>query len=112
SQVRDGQVVKGVSTLVDGQGNTILEWVKTREEQRNVEQTIAAIKAAFDDVRPAPKTAPPKQASGDLLTLIPCNDWHINLLVWGKEADENWDLKIAEQVIGQGIEDAIARSPK
>lgn len=110
-ELRPNQVIKGVSTLLDGQGNTVLEWIKTREERENVEQIIAAIKGAFDDVKPARRAAAPKRTASDLLNLIPCNDWHINLLVWGKEAGENWDLKIAEQVIGDGIVDTINRSP-
>src|SRR5690606_24648958 len=34
----------------------------------------------------------------------------VNLLTWERETGVNWDLKIAERVIGQGIEDAIART--
>lgn len=110
-EVPAGHVVKGVSTLVDADGRQIVQWVKTREEPSAID--IADILAKrFENYGPAAEPVPPPDHFGDdLLTLIPCNDWHVGMFAWHRETDQNWDLKIAERTIGQGIEDAIARSP-
>lgn len=109
--VPTGHVVKGVSALVDPDGREIVKWVKTRE---GIDHTavIDIVKEAFKDYEGrAPAVPRPLDASTSLLTLIPCNDWHINLLTWEREVGENWDLKIAEDVIGRTVDDVIARSP-
>lgn len=109
--VPDGHAVKGISALVDAEGRTIQKWVKTREHPSALD--VAAILAAhFESYSPAAAPIPaPAYASADLVTLIPCNDWHVGMFAWHRETDANWDLKHAERQIGQGIEDAIARSP-
>lgn len=110
-EVPIGHTIKGVSALVNEDGREIIKWVKTRNEYPP-EDVAAILKAAFEDYEPAalPSSAP-AVSDTDLLTLIPCNDWHVNLLTWERETGTNWDLKIADRVIGAGIEDAIARSP-
>lgn len=107
-----GHVVKGVSALLDPDGREIVKWIKTKEGVVTLETAIDSIKAAFAEYegRAVPIAAPAAPVA-DLLTLVPCNDWHINLLTWGRETGQNWDLKIAERTIGAAIEDAIARSP-
>lgn len=109
-EMPDGHILKGVSALVDADGRTIQAWHKTRLEPSLVD-VVEALKGAFDDVEPAPVTPAPVTVNVDLLNLFPCNDWHMNLLTWERETGENWDLRIAERVIGNGIDDAIARSP-
>lgn len=106
----DGHSVKGVSALVDAEGRTIQQWVKTRNEY--APQDIAAIlKAAFDDVEPAAPVPLTVAPATSLLTLTPLADFHVGLFSWGKETGTNWDLRIAERVIGDAIEDLTARTP-
>ena len=103
--------VKGVSALVDGEDRVIQKWVKTQAEPQAID-IAETLKKAFENYAPAATPTPaPAVFAKDLVTLIPCNDWHIGMFAWEREADINWDLKIAERVIGRGIEDAIARSP-
>jgi hypothetical protein len=109
--VPDGHIVKGVSALLDADGRTVQQWVKTREGTDPV-ATVEAIKAAFEDFAGrADPTPPPTAANSDLLNLLPCNDWHTGVYIWGEEASENWDLDKAERVIGQSVEEALWRSP-
>ena len=109
--IPSGHTIKGVSALVDADGRTIQQWVKTRNEY--APQDIAAIlKEAFADVPPARPTFAPSMLCQDLLTLTPLADWHIGLFAWHREADTNWDLKLAESVIGTAIEDLIGRTPR
>lgn len=110
-EVPTGHAVKGVSALVDAEGRLVQQWVKTRETPSAID--IADILAKrFENYEPAAEPVPaPAEHWSDLLTLIPCNDWHVGMFAWHRETDQNWDLKHAERQIGQGIEDAIMRSP-
>ncbi|MDX1222686.1 hypothetical protein GOL85_13235 [Sinorhizobium medicae] len=112
-EIPEGHRIKGVSAFLDPDGRLRGQWVKTRENELDPQTIADFFKGAFQDYEAPsrPTISAPDSFDGDLLTLIPCNDWHINLQVWGKEASENWDLKIAEETIGTGIEDAIERSP-
>lgn len=105
-----GHVVKGVSALVDPDGRIVQQWIKTRTDEYAVDwaETFKAAFADFDG-RAKPIIAP-KRFDDDFANLIPCNDWHVNLLTWRNEVGESWDLKIAERKIGDAIESAITRS--
>lgn len=106
-----GQMLKGVSVLTDGDDNTIVKWVKTKEGVLDPLELAERLKDTFADFKPAAKPkAPPKHTNDDLLSFIPCNDWHLGMFAWGPEVDSNWDLKIAEEAIGAGMDDVIFRS--
>jgi hypothetical protein len=110
-EVPAGHVVKGVSALLDPDGRELAKWVKTREGIDPLD-AIQAIKDAFSDYpgRSEPVAAPVAPA-GALLTLLPCNDWHIGMYAWGRETEANWDLSIAEETIGRAVVDLVARTP-
>jgi hypothetical protein len=109
-EMPEGQTLKEVSALVDSDNRTVLKWIKTRDG-RNAVDLVAAIKDAFVDFEPARIPVAEPVADSDLLTLIPCNDWHIGMFSWGKENAENWDTAIGEAVIGKAITHTIARTP-
>lgn len=103
--------MKGVSQLRDSEGRLTQEWVKTREGT-DARDVIEAIKAAFEGYQGRHEPIPaPVAASADLLTLLPLADWHIGAHSWGRETGTDWDLKIAEEVIGRAVENVIERSP-
>jgi hypothetical protein len=111
SEVPPGHVIKGVSSLVDAEGNLVQQWIKTREGELDPLVVAEWLKGAFDDVEPAHPIAAPAVTSDDLLTLLPCGDWHLGMFAWGRETAENWDLRIAEETIGRAVEDTVERSP-
>lgn len=110
-----GHRVSGYSTLLNADGEKIVEWVKTKLEPTVVD-AIAALKGAFDDVKPAkPTRAPNMPGASDFMSITPCNDWHINMFSWAREnpqpgVDTNWDLKIAEPTIGNAVCAVVERS--
>jgi hypothetical protein len=106
----DGHSVKGISALVDADGRTIQQWIKTKEEPSAVD-IAAMLKGAFDDVAPAAPVPAPLVSEDDLLTLTPLADFHVGLFAWHRETGANWDLSIAERVIGGALDDLIARTP-
>lgn len=106
-----GHVVKGVSILADGDGRVIQQWTKTREG-RDPTDIAEILKASLAEL---PAYAEPRPVASwtvdDLLTLYPCNDWHLGMFAWGQETEANWDTKLAEGTIGDAMTDLIAVSP-
>lgn len=110
-ELPEGHSVKGVSALVDGEGRVIQSWIKTKNEYSALD-VAETIKLAFSDYAGRAEPLPaPRQIRSEILTLTPCNDWHIGMYAWGQETGSNWNLAIAEQQIGQAIEDLVDRSP-
>jgi hypothetical protein len=111
-----GHVIKGVSSLLDEDGNVKQQWIKTKEGELDPLKVAEWIKEAFDDYAPQaglPKpVAFPATLNKDLLTVIPCGDWHLGMFAWEREVGSNWDIKIAEREIGNAMADVIARSPQ
>lgn len=114
-EMPEGHVLAGKSTLLNADGDTIIEWVKTKIGP-NVRDAIAALHGTFNDIKPAkPTKAPNKPGTSDFCTVTPCNDWHVNMFSYGKEnpqqgVDTNWDLKIAEREIGKAVCEVVQRS--
>lgn len=112
-KVPEGHIVKEVSAFVDPDGRLRGQWIKTKEGQLDPAQVAEWLKTSFADFQPAAVPAPgPADPSEELMTLVPCNDWHLGMFAWGKEVGTNWDLKIAEEAIGEGVEKVILRSPQ
>lgn len=103
--------IKGVSALLDPDGREMMKWVKTRLEPSAI-GVAETLKAAFEGYAPAaPVSVAPAETVNDTLTLLPINDPHLGMFAWARETGQNWDLKIAEKVLGSAIDEAIARSP-
>jgi len=110
-EVPPGHVVKGVSALLDPEGRELAKWVKTREGIDPLD-AAQALKDAFSDwPGMAEPTPAPIAPAASLLTLLPCNDWHIGMHAWGLETEANWDLAIAEETIGRAVVDLVERTP-
>jgi transposase-like protein len=105
-----GHLIKGVSALVDPDNRVIQQWIKTKEGADGVDWPKLFESAFKDFVGRALPVIAPAVVREDFINLIPCNDWHINLLCWSREVGENWDLKIAERVIGDAIASVIERT--
>lgn len=92
----EGHALRGVSTLVGADGEIKGQWIKSvagrpdpQEYMRELEEHFASFKPCADPVEV------PKLKYEDQLTLYPLSDPHFGLHVWGREASDNWDLKIA-----------------
>lgn len=107
----DGQMLKGLSVYADSEGRITSQWIKTKEGVFDPRAIAEWLKDAFKDYKPAaPRSKPPKLVNEDLLTLIPCNDWHLGMFGWDKQVGKNWDLKIAQEAISQNMEETIFQS--
>lgn len=111
--VPDGHSIKGVSALLDEQGNVRQQWVKTKAEGEDPVRDAERIRAIFDGmVFEAPVVAPPPSVNEDCLTLFNIPDIHMGLYVFGEEAAENWNLKKADRVYRQAFTDLVSMTPR
>lgn len=111
-QVPDGQVIKGVSALVDPDGREIIKWVKTTAD---TEATLAAMRAGLegfkDELPRAPIAVGPDHTIADLLNQFTITDLHLGMLAWREEAGADWDLVIAERLVMDWFAAAVEMAP-
>ena len=112
--VAPGQMLRGTSQLFRrGEAEPVLEWVKTRADQEQIEAIQRAAFEAMAEQLPRIKpTAPPKAGNADLLNMFVITDYHLGALSWREETGADWDIKIAEEMIIRWFERAIALAPE
>jgi hypothetical protein len=105
--------VKGVSSLVDAEGNVKQQWIKTRsdDEEAAIEAFIAAVKDVFSKVPRIKLLTAPKHVSEDLLTVYPIGDHHVGMHSWAEETGNDYDLKIAEDILLGAMSRLVASAP-
>lgn len=112
ASIPEGHTVKGVSTLSDGDGNTLAQWTKTVVD---AEWQAAAFQAYLDGLKDEiPREAsvpPPDSTQSDLLSQYTITDSHLGMLAWHEEAGEDYDLAEAERLLRGFLSTAIAMSP-
>jgi hypothetical protein len=112
-QTPPGQAIKGLSTLVDAEGRTIQQWVKTSQEQLQAQQTI---KTMVDELkRELPRISPthgPVHLNSELLNQFTVTDLHLSMMAWKEETGgDDFDLKIGEKLLIDWFSAAISMSP-
>ena len=92
-----GYFVKGTSSLLDGEGNIKIQWVKT---DKTAEDKYAlfkkAVKSVTKRVKPIKAIKQPSHTMEDLMSIYSIGDAHIGLLAHHLETGEDHDLSIAE----------------
>lgn len=112
-QAPDAYHLKGVSTLVDGEGRVVQQWIKTAKDATAPADVLELFKAAVEDGPPRARTLvpPAKNHDADLLSVYPMGDPHIGMLAWGVETGADFDLKIAEHNLVSATRQLVALSP-
>lgn len=110
-------LVKGTSTLYDNEGNVKLQWVKTKASKELQKEQEELILNAFIEKLPVldPNTyfsPEPSDYDEDLMAVYPLGDPHVGMLAWGDECGENWDLKLAEEILCAGFSSLVKDSPR
>jgi hypothetical protein len=107
-----GHVIKGVSALLDADGNKVLEWIKTKEDAAAQQVAMQAVVDAFKEELPrADPITWVGARNNDLLNQYTVTDLHFGMLAWREESGADWDLKIAEQLLLDWFASAIKMSP-
>ena len=91
-------VIKGVSTLFDGDGSVKMQWHKTAvDKQELIRQTREICEALAEGVKPVKAVKEPSNTIDDHLTVYPMGDPHLGLYSWSEETGEDFDCEIAER---------------
>lgn len=107
----EGQVVKGVSALVDEDGREIVKWIKTREKDAATGVLLEQIKASLAESSGYTVLPPaPPVVNENLMAFYPIADVHLGAFAWGQETGNDYDLKIAERILKDCTGELIARS--
>ena len=109
--VPDPFVVRGTSTLYKD-GVAKIQWVKTRLDDSKVQQAmLETIEAMKEEIPRLSLMNPPPLGNDNLCNCYVITDYHMGMLSWDEESGENWDIKIAEDLIVRWFKQAIAQSP-
>jgi hypothetical protein len=104
--------VKGVSSLVDSDGEVVAQWIKTDQD---TEQRVAMLKAACEALKetipPQAPIAAPTTNLDRLCNLYTITDYHVGMLAWHREGGADWDLGIAEKTLTSCFSHMVMNSP-
>lgn len=110
--VPDGFAIKGVSTLINKDGEQVAQWIKSNQDaERQIELMRETVAAMSQDIPRAKPVKAPPVANYNLLNLYVITDYHFGMLSWAEETGEDWDVHIAESLLVKWFEQAIAGSP-
>jgi hypothetical protein len=104
-------VVRGTSTLYKD-GVAKIQWVKTKlDDDKYQQMMLEAVEAMKEDIPRVSLMSPPPLGNDNLCNCYVITDYHLGMLAWDEESGENWDIKIAEELIVKWFNQAIAQSP-
>jgi hypothetical protein len=108
-----GYRLRGVSTLLDAAGETVLTWVKTAKEQDEAAALLDAFELAVAERKlPAtPRVVAPRGAEKELLTVYPMGDPHLGMLAWAGDTGADFDIKIAEANLTSAVDRLVSLAP-
>ncbi len=107
-----GHRVRGVSTLVDADGETKAQWIKTTANDNRHEMMLEAMKSiAHEWQGKSEPVAPPAHAADDLLACYQLGDPHLGLHAWRLDSQDDWDLSIAERTLFGAADRLVSLSP-
>ena len=110
--VPDGYIVKGVSTYYNKEGKPSAQWVKSSADAKVQEQIMReAIEAMKEEIPRLQPLEPPTSFNHQLLNCYVITDYHLGMLSWKEETGDDWDIKIAEELIVKWFKQAIRQSP-
>lgn len=112
--VPEGFAVKGTSTMIRGNGEEVVRWVKTDQDKEKMAAMMdAAIEAFCEEI---PRATPQenkldgKFVEGQL-ALYPVFDLHIGAMAHKHECGENYSTDISEKVLKDFFDYAVEISP-
>jgi len=109
----EGQMLKGISVLTDSENKVHWQWTKTSADTAAVKEYLRAAADALKETLPRIAPTPvPGQSSPDLLSQYTITDLHLGMLAWAEETrGDDYNLKIAEQLVIDWFSAAIAMAP-
>lgn len=111
--IPQGYMVKGVSSLVDNDGNVKLQWVKSSIDAEKLEEMMNKAREAFSSELPKEKAVKSEGLvfDEDTLAMYPVFDLHIGAMAHKHECGENYDTATAEKVMNDYFDYAVQKAP-
>lgn len=105
--------VKGKTTLVDAEGRIITQHIMERATAEQQADTLRAMVDALKEDLPRVTIMPaPAHVASDLLNQFVVTDSHFGMLAWREETGDDYDLRIAEQLLLDWFAAAVAQAPQ
>jgi hypothetical protein len=105
-------VVRGVSTYYNAEGKASGQWVKTRLSDAKLQEImLETVEAMKEEIPRVTMLQPPPLGNENLLNCYVITDYHMGMLAWHEECGEDWDLKLAEELVVKWFAQAIHLSP-
>lgn len=108
-----GQIVKGVSAYVDGEGRVRQQWIKTKQDGVTAD-LVTVLGDTFKSYRGRSQLVPaPRRVERGLMTVYPIADQHLGLLAWGRETGgRSYDLDIGARRLLDTATRLVAQTPR
>ena len=107
------QLLNGVSTLYDADGNVTARWVKLKADQEAMRAAmLAALEGMCSEIPRAKPVKSPDMTDESLCNLIMFTDYHFGQLAWHREGGSNYSLSIAEQLMSDSFGYMIKAAPR
>lgn len=112
-QLPYGHVAKGYSTAYNRNGDMIMQWVKTKADDKLIHEAfVEYIEGLCKELPAFPKTPKPKGILNEnLVNLHTFTDYHMGMLAWEGEGGEDWDMEIAESTLIKAFGHMIHNAP-
>ncbi len=103
--VAPGFEVSGTSTLRNQDGEVVMQWQKTRQDdEARLEAMRAAVKALCEDVKPAAPVKFKGPTMNRLMSVYPLADPHIGMYASAVETGCEWTTEHIEQALNRAID--------
>lgn len=110
--IPEGYLVKGTSTMIRGNGEEVVRWVKSAIDNEKLAEMMQAAADAFaSEIEPAKAVPETEQDYSDTLALYPVFDLHIGALAHKHESGESYDTNLAEKTMNSFFEYGVQASP-
>lgn len=112
AEIPAGHDVKGYSILKDSTGRVTQEWLKTREADCDPTLLAQTLRDVMLDARgPSGIVLPEADRDEDLLTVYLVSDLHLGMMAHGAECGEDYDLRIASEMIRREVGRLMTMAP-
>lgn len=108
----EGQVVGGVSTLYDDEGNVKLQWVKSKSENRSEHILEEVIRELAEPIKGLAKPIlAPKASIANSMSAYIIGDAHFGMYAWGEETGADFDTAIASRDLRAALDHLVDTAP-
>jgi hypothetical protein len=108
----DPFIVRGTSTYFNKDGKPTGQWVKTKLDDDKLQaMMLAAVEGLKDEITPSLPIDGPDHCNTLLCNTYVITDYHLGMLAWSEETGEDWDIKIAEDLLIKWFQQAILMAP-